>query len=308
MSLAEIVRVCGGDLYSSGLRASIPAPGHSPADRSASLVIGRTGRVVVYSFGRSSVGDILAELREQGLVDRLGFPRNAPDRPTSSQVLTDLSRIETARDLWSRGILIAGTLSERHLIGRGLDAESFRWARLLHNLECPFSVYGGRSRTGPALMAEILTPDGKLTAVELTYLDPHGLRDRRCRISRKTVGMVPPGAYVDLGPAGTHLVVGEGVVTTLSAMQIFRLPGRALLGARNMPRFVPPDGVAEVTIAADRGEAGEGAANRLHERLCRRGVRASVRLPDEPFDDFNAMLAASLRKRGGRSGAVWSGE
>jgi len=292
MSLAEIVRVCGGDLYSSGRRASIPAPGHSRADRSASLVIGRTGRVIAYSFGRSSVAEILADLRTQGLIDRAGFPLHAPHRAGAGRILTDRNRTVVAQDLWSRGVHIGGTLSERYLIGRGIDPAQLASARLLHHPACPYSVYATCSHTGPALMAEILTCDGKFTAIELTYLDANGRRDRRCALSRKTVGSVPPGAYVDLAPVDSHLVAGEGVVTTLSAMTLFGLPGRAMLGVRNLPNLWLPEGVSDVTIAADRGEVGEAAAAHLLDKLLRRGVQAQVRLPDAPYDDFNAMLLA----------------
>ena len=39
MSLKPIVQALGGDLYDRGLRANIPAPGHSAADRSVSLLL-----------------------------------------------------------------------------------------------------------------------------------------------------------------------------------------------------------------------------------------------------------------------------
>ena len=50
MSLRPIVQALGGDLYDRGLRANIPAPGHSAADRSVSLLL-REGRVIVHTFG-----------------------------------------------------------------------------------------------------------------------------------------------------------------------------------------------------------------------------------------------------------------
>jgi hypothetical protein len=147
-------------------------------------------------------------------------------------------------------------------------------------------------------MALILTPQGLPTAVELTYLDSLGRRDVRRRVSRKMVGVVPPGAYVELSELSRHIVVGEGVVTTLSAMTIFGLPGRALLGARNLANLIVPENVNEITIASDRGLAGEGAAGRLHEKLVERSVQACVRLPIEPYEDFNLMLDATVKGRG----------
>lgn len=298
MSLAEIVRVCGGDLYSSDRKASIPGPGHSRADRSASLVIGRSGRVVAYSFGRSSVREILHDLKSQGLIDPAGYPVGASRHPDASPVLSDRRKRSIALDLWSYGVPLAGTLSERYLRQRYLQPNTFPTARLLHHPNCPYAVYEARSPAGPALMALIQDPAGRPSAVELTYLDAFGRRDSRRRVSRKTVGVVPPGAYVELSEVSNHIVVGEGVVTTLSAMAIFKLPGRAFLGARNLPHMVLPEGVDEITIAADRGAAGEGAARRLLAKLASPQVEARVRLPDGASEDFNRMLEALAQGRG----------
>jgi hypothetical protein len=262
------------------------------------LIIGRTGRVVAYSFGRSSVREILQDLKSQGLIDPAGFPVGASSQPDAGPGLSDPRKRSVAMDLWSHGVPIAGTLTERYLRQRSLQPETFKRARLLHHPNCPYAVYETRSRAGPALMALIQDSAGRPSAVELTYLDALGRRDARRRVSRKTVGVVPPGAYVELAELSNHIVVGEGVVTTLSAMAIFELPGRALLGARNLPHLLVPQGVGEITIAADRGIAGEGAARRLAEKLALTEVRAVVGLPDEPYEDFNLMLEALAQGRG----------
>jgi putative DNA primase/helicase len=73
MSLRTIVDVLGGDLYDRGFRANIPAPGHSPADRSVSLML-REGRIIVHTFGDGDWRTVLDHLRGHGLVDA----RNAP--------------------------------------------------------------------------------------------------------------------------------------------------------------------------------------------------------------------------------------
>ncbi|MFA4938877.1 hypothetical protein [Brevundimonas sp.] len=55
MTLHAIVAALGGDLYQSGLRANVPAPGHSPADRSVSLLLSQ-GRVIIHGFGAADWG------------------------------------------------------------------------------------------------------------------------------------------------------------------------------------------------------------------------------------------------------------
>ncbi len=89
------------------------------------------------------------------------------------------------------------------------------------------------------------------------------------------------------------MLVGEGVVTTLCAIDRFQLPGWALA-------WRPPAQVRRVLIDADRGAVGEGAAARLRRRLLRIGLEARVRLRDPPFGDWNeaAVGAAKGKARG----------
>lgn len=306
MSLHEIVRARGGDLYAGGRRASIPAPGHSRIDRSASLLIGRTGRVVVHSFGSSTAAEILADLRACGLIDRAGFPSGQTCATPPAPVLSDTAKVRRALDLWGEGVPVGGTLSERYLCHwRGIGRSLRDIAALRHHPHCPVAVYDEASRLHcPALMARIETATGRLSAIEVTYLDSQGRRNAALRLSRKTVGRVPDGAAVKLDPWSSHVVVGEGVITTLSATEILDLPGAALLGAGNLRRWRPPPGVSRVTIAADRGRPGEGAAGVLAEDLVGAGVEAEVVLPDWPWEDFNRMaLAGRDQGRGeGREG------
>ena len=68
MTLKTIVDMLGGDLYDGGRRANIPAPGHSPADRSVSLLL-MNDRVVVHTFGDGDWKAVLDDLRERRLID-----------------------------------------------------------------------------------------------------------------------------------------------------------------------------------------------------------------------------------------------
>src|SRR5690606_40316608 len=104
-------------------------------------------------------------------------------------------------------------------------------------------------------------------------------------------------------PLGDEMVVGEGVATTLSAMARFERPGWALLSAGNLARWSPPAGVRRLLIAGDRGRTGEAAAAALWERLRATGTAAEVRLPPEPFGDWNDAEAASEKERKGGKGA-----
>lgn len=309
MSLLPIVRALGGDLYDRGRRANVPAPGHSRRDRSVSLLLSG-GRVVAHSFSAVGWREVLDDLRRRGLVDAAGAPcSGAAAVFDSTPAPLRAERLAAARRLWAGGTAAgAGTLSARHAVLRGIRRALPEALR--HHSAAPLSAYRPCRVTRPALLASVHTPDGMLTAVEVTYLGPDGCRASGLRLPRKTVGLLPSGSAVRLDPPGPEMLVGEGVFTTLSATERFGLPGWALLSTGNLRRWRPPEGVRRVLIAADRGEDGETSAAVLAGRLVVSGVHARIRLPPSPFGDWNdpARAADGVREPGRpggeRKGAV----
>ncbi|WP_287105123.1 toprim domain-containing protein [Brevundimonas sp.] len=298
MSLRQIVTILGGDLYQNGLRANVPAPGHGKADRSVSLLLDG-GRVVIHTFGAADWREVRDDLRRRGLVDpggRLMGVADTRDRP----VIDHPRRRAVAGALWQDGVSPARTgVVARHLAVRGVA-----WREdlddLLEHPRAPFSVYRPGRRAKRAMMTGIRSPSGDLTAIELTYLATNGQVASGLSVPRKTVGQVPPGSAVRLRPAAARMLVAEGVVTTLSAMARFDLPGWALMSAGNLSRWHAPHLVSTVLIAGDRGEAGETAAMRLARRLERDGVEAILAFPPPPFGDWNE--AARDHQKAGKEG------
>ncbi len=296
MTLHAIVAALGGDLYSSGSRASIPGPGHSERDRSVSLWL-TGGRVVIHGFGGADWRAARDDLRDRGFIDddgRLiggGCGRSSTPRPDSRV------RVETASRLWSGTLdLASGDPADLYLGQRAVWCGR-RAHNLGHHPRTPLSVYREGGRTRPAMIVRVSDPDDRLTAVEVTYLEPGGWPATGIRLVRKTVGQVPPGSAVRLFPIAEEMLVGEGVITTLSAVERFSLPGWALMAANNLAAWAPPPGVRRVLIAADRGLAGESAATRLHHRLVREGYRVEVAPPEPPFEDWNEAAVAEASRR-----------
>jgi hypothetical protein len=297
MPLHAIVRALGGDLYDGGLRASIPAPGHSRRDRSVSL-LWSNGRLIVHSFGEADWREVRDQLRALRLI---APTEEALAEPAPRSRLAPEPRVAIASRLWAEARPIGGTLAERHLrlrhIHRDLpDALRFHPA-------APLAVYAGGRTAKPALVAAITEPSGRLTAVEITYLDTSGRRAETLRLSRKTIGVVPRGSAVRLDDAARTLVVAEGVATALSAAEQLQAPVWALLSAGNLAAWSPPPGVRAVLIAGDRGRPGERAAAALSARLQGLGVLSRVTLPPSPFGDWNEAAGAEGEGQGGRGRA-----
>jgi hypothetical protein len=301
MSLAQIVRALGGDLYARGRRANIPGPGHSRTDRSVSLLL-VGGRVIVHGFAGEDWREVLDHLQARGLVDsrgrllRGGEPLPAADEP---EQLSRRARAAAACALWAEARPIAGSLSERHCRGRGLAGP---WpAALRHHPALAAEAYSGRGPRRPALLAAIHDRDGELVGIEITYLAAEGGR-ARMSLPRKTVGLAPAGSAVRLAEAGSRLLVGEGVFTTLSAAARFGWPAWALLSTRNLRAWRPPPGVRQVLVAGDRGRDGERSARILAAALSAAGIHGSLRFPPAPFGDWNdAGVAAAAVGGGGRT-------
>lgn len=296
MSLKPIVAALGGDLYAGGLRANVPAPGHSAADRSVSLLVS-DGRLVIHGFGGADWREARDALRRGGFIDARGRLLPAGGAPWPASPGPDRrARVETAEQVWRDARPVApGTAAARYLARRGVP--SLNIPNLGHSTATPVSVYSGAGPRRPALIARISDANDRLTGVEITYLDQSGRRASDLALARKTIGRRPPGAAIRLAAVAPRMLVGEGVFTTLSAMGRFGLPGWALTSAHNLAVWRAPPGVSGILIAADRGEAGEAAARRLAARLRSAGLTAQVRCPPAPWGDWNeAALAAAQGK------------
>ncbi len=100
MTLHAIAAALGGDLYAGGSRASIPAPGHSAADRSVSLWL-TDGRVVIHGFGDVDWRAARDDLYARGFVDDAGrLTGGGCGRPSIPRPDRRL-RLETALGLWN---------------------------------------------------------------------------------------------------------------------------------------------------------------------------------------------------------------
>ena len=204
MSLRAIVQTLGGDLYEGGRRANIPAPGHSAADRSVSLLL-QDDRVVVHTFGDGDWRAVLDQLRDLHLIDAANAPIDGAGGPRIGRPAREppsaRERLEAALALWDAGRPLGQTLAARYCRLRGLEQVLPGPHALRHHGEVPVSVYRPGRLRRPALLAGIQEPGGRYVAVEVTYLAPNGRRAVDLHLPRKTIGLTPPGCAVRLDPA-----------------------------------------------------------------------------------------------------------
>jgi hypothetical protein len=92
--------------------------------------------------------------------------------------------------------------------------------------------------------------------------------------------------------ADVELLIGEGIESVLSAMELFDLPGWAVLCANGIASLDLPADIRRVVIAADNDENGVGqrAALSAQERWMAEDRSVRIILPPNEGDDFNDVL------------------
>jgi putative DNA primase/helicase len=151
----------------------------------------------------------------------------------------------------------------------------------------------------PAMVCPI-TDGSELLGAQVTWLTRDCKTKAGGSTPRKFYGSTK-GGYVHLSiiDPDKPLIIGEGVETTLSAMQLASLPGIAALSATNMPAVKVPQ-CKGVIIAADNDEAGRKAASQLADNLRYGGRPVQIAFPPIEGADWNDVLLQSPN-----SGADW---
>jgi putative DNA primase/helicase len=270
-----------------------------PVHRGHSLTIadGRDGKLLVKCFGGCEWREIFDEFRALGLVEgpitinpeREDELRRRREVEAKAEIEKLRRRIASARDVFRRGKPAAGTPVEIYLRLRNIGGPIPAALRFLRH--CPHRN-GGHF---PAMVAPIVNAAGEQVAIHKTFLRPdgRGKADLPKAEQRESCGPMKGGA-VRLTPdrADLELLVGEGIESTLSAMQLFGLPGWAALCANGVAALELPTGLRCVAIAADNDANGVGqrAALSARDRWTPEGRSARILLPPGPGEDFNDVL------------------
>jgi putative DNA primase/helicase len=294
---AESIARALGEARREGLDWRCPCPVHG--GRSLALKDTLDGRLLIHCFGGCESRAVFDELRASGLLGEHpdAFRREADEtrrHRRESAAKAEIERIErgicAARDLYRRSVSAAGTLVESYLRSRGITGPIPPALRFLEH--CPHR----NCHCYPAMAAPIVNVAGEHVAIHKTFLRPDGGKaDLPKKEQRETRGPMKGGA-VRLAPhcANLKLLIGEGIESTLSAMQMFGLPGWAALCAPGLEALDLPDDVRRIAIVADNDAnmVGQGAALVAWQRWSGEGRSAEILLPPNVGQDFNDVLLA----------------
>jgi DNA polymerase len=198
---------------------------------------------------------------------------------------------EFALKLWNAARPITGTLAAKYLGDtRGIDLAALPAdveQHLRFHPRCPF----GAGVLHPCLLTLMRAPaSDTVTGIQRTALTPDAKKIDRRMLGRSGV--------VKLWPAGSQLVVGEGLETTLAAATRLQYrdaplrPAWAMLSSDNLEHFPVIGGVKQLIVLVDndRNGIGQAAAARCRDRWLGAG-RTVIRLtPNQAESDFNDLI------------------
>lgn len=299
-------------------------------ERSPSFTIHgpRPGRShgIFHCYGCGAAGDVIAfVMRRQGLRYReaiellesegglQSLQRAAPARaPTVVQKVDRSDKVARAHRIWALAVpVVAGGPVDLYLRGRALvppaeygvgDAgvnggwpPDLRYAERCWHYEAKAHL--------PAMLAAIRAPDGTHLTTHCTYLARRGDGSwGKAALAKPKLVVCSYGpGFIRLGPDADAMTGGEGIESSLSAMQLYRRSGLAFVTAGRMKSVEPPFGCSDFIWAADKG--GKGRWGELFAlagaQAFGAGRKVAVKIPKIASDkgDFNDLLQLRARQR-----------
>jgi hypothetical protein len=298
MTAAEIAQALGGRREGCSFRCPCPVQrGHSL------IVTERRGKTLFNCRAGCGQAEVLSALGNLGLfggrridLDRISSAERK--RREGAEFKAEIERlrrqIDWARALYRRAIPAVGTPVEVYLRARGITLPLPECLRFLQH--CPHR----NGKYYPEMVAPVVGVTGHQIASHKTFLTPDGSSkaDLPPELQRECCGPVGGGAVRLAAPrAGLELIVGEGLESALSAIQLFELPGWAALSAPGLSALELPPAVQSVLICADHDHNAVGLQAALDAKI--RWVNEDralrIRWPRIVSADFNDVLQGEVR-------------
>ena len=160
--------------------------------------------------------------------------------------------------------------------------------------------------TFPAMVAPVVTRDGRTVALHRTYLTRDG-RKADVPAVKKLSGAAGPltGACIPLhGPARGCIGIAEGIETAMAGWRASGVPTVAAYCAGNLAAWQWPAGVQRLVIFADADMAGRKAAAELQARALAARLQCEVLTPSTEGADWADVLAAAAPAAAEQRGAA----
>lgn len=196
--------------------------------------------------------------------------------------------------LWAQAVFKDLVYEYLHKV-RGIEHHDtyFRGLTDLRGHNAMYNADTGKRQ--PGMLALIRNSKGAPVSIHRTFFDP------------KAKKVMPPtekisGAGVRLGWTKNHekkhLVIGEGIETTVMGMSAARVPGLAAISAHGMETLVVPKIFQAVTVLADndRSYTGQRAAFTLARRLDAEKRDVRVIMSEIPGHDYLDTMAAGYKE------------
>jgi phage/plasmid primase-like uncharacterized protein len=191
--------------------------------------------------------------------------------------------------LWSQCVQpVPGDPLTLYLNNRGLNGAWPLPAMLRIHPALPYWHDGAKLGSFAAMVAPVMSPDGRMVALHRTYLTEDG---RKAGVPNPkkltaTAGSLE-GACIPLrGPHLGCLGIAEGIETALAAHCASAVPTLAAYCAGNLAVWQWPASLQRLVIFADADETGRDAADTLRSRALAAGLRVELLTPTEPGADW----------------------
>jgi hypothetical protein len=185
--------------------------------------------------------------------------------------------------IWSQALPAAGTVVETYLRSRAITLlpDCLRYSPDCYHTET-------RARW-PTMVAARIDHVGNVCAVHRTYLTPIG---GKAPIDPQKKDLGPAkGTAIRLSTVAEDLLIGEGIETTLSAMQATGRSGWAAGSARMLQELILPAAVRRIIILADGDATGITHSRAALARWISEGRQARI-VYAPAGKDFNYLLIA----------------
>ncbi len=287
MTAEAIAKALRGRKVGGGWMARCPS--HNDREPSLSIIDAKGGKVLVRCHAGCDQARVIAALRSRGIWyidDRRNGPRSNTNKRSAASEPDHYTakRIEAALALWRATQPANGTLVERYLHSRGLyDTLPPNALRFHAGLKHPS---GG---IWPAMVALVTRgSDDTPLAIHRTFLARNG--GAKAPVDPQKMMLGPClGGVVRFAERGRVLMVGEGIETSLAAMQATGHAAWAALSTSGLRGLDLPRDARDVIVLVDGDDPGEAAAQDCAWRWKREGRRVRIARAPQGLD-FNDLL------------------